>query len=142
VKTLLRRAFARVHVLAYRITGGRLGGSWGKAGILLLTTRGRKTSKERTTPVLYLEDSGRYVVVGTNDGAKRHPLWYLNLATDGRARVQMGGRWLEVTGRTASGPERAELWPRLVAIYRNYERDQARTERELPVVLLEQKEAP
>jgi deazaflavin-dependent oxidoreductase (nitroreductase family) len=142
VKNLLRRAFARVHVFVYQLTGGRLGGKWGKAGILLLTTRGRKTGKERTTPVLYLEDSGRYAVVATNDGAERHPSWYLNLATDGRAHVQMGGRSLEATARTASGAERAELWPRLVAVYRNYERDQARTERELPVVVLEPKEAP
>jgi deazaflavin-dependent oxidoreductase (nitroreductase family) len=105
--------------------------------VLLLTTRGRHTGKQRTTPVLGLEDEGRYVVVATNNGAARHPSWYLNLVSLPQARVQAGNKEFQATATTASTEERDRLWPRLVSIYKNYERDQRRTSRELPVVLLD-----
>jgi proline iminopeptidase len=137
LKTVLRKAFAQVHVLVYRMTAGRLVDRWGKAKILLLTTEGRKTGRERTTPLLYLEDAGSPVVVATNDGAARHPSWYLNIAAQPDVKVQVRGESFVALARTATDAERAALWPRLVAIYPNYERDQTRTERRLPVVILE-----
>ena len=137
MRGILTRAFVRTHVAVYRLTGGRLGGSWGKAPILLLTTTGRRSGKPQTTPLLYLDDDGRFVVVGTNDGAPEHPSWYRNLEKDPNAQVQSRGRKFAVRARTASGEEREGLWRRLVEIYPNYERDQQRTKRELPVVILE-----
>jgi F420H(2)-dependent quinone reductase len=137
VRGILTRAFVRTHVAVYRLTGGRLGGSWGKAPILLLTTTGRQSRKPRTTPLLYLADDGRFVVVGTNDGAPEHPSWYRNLEKAPNAQVQTRSQKYGVSARTASGEERESLWPRLVEIYPNYERDQQRTKRELPVVILE-----
>jgi proline iminopeptidase len=137
LKAVLRKAVARVHVLVYRMTAGRLVDRWGKARILLLTTKGRRTGKERTTPLLYLEDAGSLVVVATNDGAARHPSWYLNIAAQPEVKVQVRGDSFVGLARTAPDAERAVLWPRLVAIYPNYERDQARTKRRLPVVILE-----
>jgi deazaflavin-dependent oxidoreductase (nitroreductase family) len=123
--------------MVYRLTGGRIGGKWGKAGVLLLTTRGRTTDQERTTPLLYLEDGRSFVVVATNDGSPRHPAWYLNLEAQPRTHIQVLDKRFEVTSRTAGSEERTSLWPRLVAIYANYERDQKRAARELPVVILE-----
>jgi deazaflavin-dependent oxidoreductase (nitroreductase family) len=130
------RAIVRIHVLVYRLTRGRVGGSWSGAPILLLTTTGRRSGKTKTTPLLYLEDEGNLVVVATNDGAPRHPSWYLNLETNRRARTQIRGSSFEVEARTVEGEERAELWPRLAEMYANYERDQRRAGRELPVVAL------
>jgi deazaflavin-dependent oxidoreductase (nitroreductase family) len=119
------------------LTGGRLGGSWGKAPVLLLTTTGRRTRREYTTPLLYLDCGDRLAVVATNNGAPHHPAWYRNLLAHSGAMVRLKDRSLAVEARTASVEERAELWPRLVAIYPNYERDQRRIQRELPVVVLE-----
>jgi deazaflavin-dependent oxidoreductase (nitroreductase family) len=134
---MLTRALVRAHIFAYRLTRGRLGGSWGKAPILLLTTTGRRSRKPRTTPLLYLEDDGRFVVVATNDGAPEHPWWYRNLERYPTADVQIGDSKFRVKPRTATDDERESLWPRLVEIYPNYERDQRRTDRELPVVIFE-----
>jgi deazaflavin-dependent oxidoreductase (nitroreductase family) len=128
---------AERNVRVYRLGGGRLGSAWGKAPILLLTTSGRRTGGKRTTPVLYLDLSGSFAVVATNNGAPRHPAWYLNLQAEPHAQVQVKSESIPVLARTASGEERAALWPRLVAMYPNYESDQQRTERELPVVILE-----
>ena len=137
MRGILTRAFVRSHIAVYRLTGGRLGGSWGKAPVLLLTTKGRRSGQPRTTPLRYLADGARFVVVGTNDGAPEHPSWYKNLAKDPSALVQTGSRKFAVSARTASGDECESLWLRLVEIYPNYERDQQRTARELPVVVLE-----
>jgi deazaflavin-dependent oxidoreductase (nitroreductase family) len=139
VRGIFARVFVRTHVLTYRLTGGRIGGSWGRAPILLLTTTGRRTGTLRTTPLLYLDDDGSSVVVATNDGAPVHPAWYLNLEAHPRAGVQAREQTFEVSARTVAGEERAGLWPRLVEIYANYERDQRRAGRELPVVVLERR---
>ena len=133
------KAFVRAHVLAYKMTGGRIGGAWGQAPIGLLTTTGRRSGKRRTTPVLYLGHEGSFVVVATNDGAARHPGWYLNLRAHPLAELETGSERISASARVASEEERETLWPRLVAVYPNYERDQRRTEREFPVVILERR---
>lgn len=133
---MLRRLFARFHTSVYRLTGGRLGGRWGKAPVLLLTTTGRRTGTPRTTPLLYLPDGEAFVVVATNDGAPEHPNWYVNLRKEPEATVQAGPDRIEVRAEDADDEARERLWPRLVAIYASYERDQRRTERVLPVVVL------
>lgn len=137
MRGIFTRAFVRTHIAVYRLTGGRLGGSWGNARVLLLTTTGRRSGKPRTTPLLYLEDNGRFVVVATNDGASEHPSWYRNLQKDPRAEVQVRNQKFAVTALTVAGEERTTLWQRMVDMYPNYARDQQRTERELPVVILE-----
>lgn len=131
------KALVLGHVLAYRATGGLIGGSWGRMPILLLTTTGRRTGERRTVPVQYLRDGESFVVVATNDGAERHPAWYLNLMADPRGSAEVGRERRDITARVAAGDERAALWRRLAEMYPNYERDQGRTQRELPVVILE-----
>jgi len=136
VGRLLFRAFVKVHVAVYRASGGRLGGRLGKGvPVLLLTTTGRKTGKRRTTPLLYVEEGDGYVVVASVGGAPSHPAWYLNLRSN-PAAMQVGGRKLAVTAETAGLEERARLWLRLRQMWPQYDDYQAKTRREIPVVIL------
>ena len=137
----MRRAFlivvSRIHVALFRLTRGRIGARIGKGlPVLLLTTTGRKSGKRRTTPLLYVEDAGRYVVVASVGGAPKHPAWYLNLQTDPTATVEVGGRRLTARAETAGPEERARLWRALTAMYPTYDAYQAKTTREIPVVVL------
>ena len=137
VRRLLFRGFVKVHVALYRASGGRLGGRLGKgAPVLLLTTIGRKTGRLRTIPLLYVEEGDRYVVVASAGGARSHPAWYLNLRSNKAATIQVGGRKLAVTAETAGLEERARLWPRLTQMWPQYDDYQAKTRREIPVVIL------
>lgn len=133
----LLTALSRAHVALYRASGGRLGGRIPSgAPVLLLTTTGRKSGKQRTTPLLNLEDGGRYVVIASVGGASKHPVWYLNLLANPVATIEVGGRELAVTARRAEPEERARLWPLAVQMYAGYDDYQARTTREIPVVIL------
>jgi deazaflavin-dependent oxidoreductase (nitroreductase family) len=130
------RAASRVNVRLYRWSHGRLGGRIGKAPILLLTTRGRRSGAPSTTPLLYLADGSELVVVASYGGHPRHPAWYLNLAAHPQVGVQIGGERFRAAARTATPEERARLWPRLVEMYGPYDSYQAKTSREIPVVVL------
>ena len=133
----LFRAGTPAHVAVYRLTGGRLLGSLGRrAPILLLTTGGRKTGKERTNPLVYGEDDGRYVVVASAGGASTHPAWYLNLASNPAATIEVKGRRLAVTAQTASPGEKARLWPKMTAAWPGYDAYQRKTRRDIPLVIL------
>ena len=137
----MRRLFlvvvSRIHVALFRLTRGLVGSRMGKSmPVLLLTTTGRKSGKRRTTPLLYIEDAGRYVVVASVGGAPKHPAWYLNLQADPSATLEVRGRTLAVRAETAGPEERARLWRALTAMYPTYDTYQARTAREVPVVVL------
>jgi deazaflavin-dependent oxidoreductase (nitroreductase family) len=137
VNRRLLTALSRAHVVLYRASRGRLGGRISRgAPVLLLTTTGRKSGRERTTPLLYLEDARRYVVIASVGGAPKHPAWYLNLLANRAARIEVGSRNLPVTADTASPEERTRLWPLAVQLYPGYDDYQARTTREIPVVIL------
>jgi deazaflavin-dependent oxidoreductase (nitroreductase family) len=99
------------------------------------STTGRRSRRERTVPVLYLEDGGRFVIVASLAGAPRHPAWFLNLKANPRVRLQVRSRRFAATARRASVEEKAQLWPRLVAMYPAYEGYQNRTARDIPVVI-------
>jgi deazaflavin-dependent oxidoreductase (nitroreductase family) len=126
----------KLHTFVYRVTGGRLGGRMVGAPVLLLTTTGRKTGKQRTSPLLYLEDGEDLVIVASNGGAPRHPTWWLNLRADPEASVEIGNRKLRVRAEEASPEEKERLWTRLVAMYGPYESYRRRTDRDIPVVIL------
>ena len=105
--------------------------------MLLLVTTGRKTGLKWTTPLLYLQDGDRYVIVASNGGAAKHPVWWLNLQADPEATVEVVGRKVHVRATEAQGEEKARLWEELVRMYPNYEDYQKRTDSEIPVILLE-----
>jgi deazaflavin-dependent oxidoreductase (nitroreductase family) len=126
-----------LHTALYRLTGGRIGGRLYGAPVLLLTTRGRKTGKTRTTPLLYLEDGDRLVVVASKGGAPRHPAWFLNLTADPEVTVERGRERLPMRAHEADEEERARYWPQVVAMYPGYAGYQEKTSRRIPLVVLE-----
>ena len=140
----LIRLFSRANVWIYRATSGKVGGKlrmgagfpWGLP-LMLLTTTGRKSGASRTAPLLYIEEGERVVCVASQGGTDKNPLWYLNLVANPECEVQIGARSRKMRARTATPEERAALWPRLVAHYADYASYQARTERVIPVVLLD-----
>ena len=130
------KLFSRIHVFLYRASGGRIGGRFKAAPVLLLTTTGRKSGKRRTTPLLYGKDADRYVIVASVGGAPKHPAWYLNLRDDAHATIQVGSRTFAVRAETAGPDERARLWTVMTRIYASYDDYQAKTSREIPLVIL------
>jgi deazaflavin-dependent oxidoreductase (nitroreductase family) len=138
------KAMAAVNVAVYKLTRGRIGGTWRLGAgwkdpvpICLVEHRGRRTGRLRTTPLVYLRDGDRVVVVASQAGRPQHPLWFRNMEADPDVTVQVRGARLPMRARTASGSERAELWPRLVDLYSDYDSYQSWTAREIPVVILE-----
>ena len=112
-------------------------GGWIGVPILLLTTKGRKSGRSRTQPLLYLATDTGYALVASYGGSDRHPDWYLNLESDPEGEVQVGPVRKRMRARTVSAERRAELWPRLLAVYPDYANYQKRTQREIPVVELQ-----
>jgi deazaflavin-dependent oxidoreductase (nitroreductase family) len=127
----------KLHTSLYRATGGLIGGKLPGLPVLLLTTVGRKSGESRTSPLPYLQDDDRYVIVGSNNGGPRDPHWWLNLRTQPAASVQVMRERFAIQARLAVGPERERLWPLLVEFNPPFAQYQAKTEREIPVVVLE-----
>lgn len=125
-----------IHRFLYSTTNGRIGGKLGRVPTLLLTTKGRKSGRSRTTPLLYIKDDNNYVVVASNGGDDRHPSWSLNLRDNPQANVQVRKRRLTVEAKKADPEEKARLWPQLTRVYPGYDEYQHRTKREIPVVIL------
>jgi deazaflavin-dependent oxidoreductase (nitroreductase family) len=133
------RLFGPEHVRVYRETRGERGFHWRGGTVLLLTTRGRRTGDARTIPLLFREDGERFVIVASKGGAPEHPRWYENLVADPEASVQVRAEELPVRARTVAGDERARLWRRMAEVWPDYEAYQERTDREIPVVVLERR---
>ena len=133
----LIRLFSLIHRVVYRLSGGRVGSQIVGAPVLLLTSKGRKSDKTRTTPLLYLDEGRNWIVAGSNAGDDRHPAWWFNLKAQPEATVQIGDTVMRVRAREASEEEKNLLWPRFVDMYADYEVYQQRTTRKIPVVILE-----
>ena len=128
---------SRLNTWAYRMTGGRVGGTFLRgAPVMLLTVIGRKSGRRLTVPLLYLRDGDQVVTVASKGGMDHHPLWYLNLVANPDVDVQINKDVRPMRARTANDDERALYWSKLVAMYRDYDDYQARTERKIPVVVL------
>ena len=130
-------AISRVHRWFYQRLGGRLVARSGPSQMLLLTTTGRKSGKERVTPLLYIEDGANFVVVASNGGTERVPAWWLNLQARSEGHVQAGREHHDVVAREATSDETARLWTKLRQAYEFFDDYQARTARTIPVVILE-----
>lgn len=121
-----------------RLTRGRVSSVAFAAPSLTLISTGAKSGLPRETPLLYLPDGARVVLVASNGGQPHNPAWYYNLKAHPAARVLIGGRELRVSAREASAAEREELWPRAVALYAGYDTYQGRAGgRTIPVMILE-----
>ncbi|GAA1968330.1 nitroreductase family deazaflavin-dependent oxidoreductase [Amycolatopsis minnesotensis] len=130
--------FGDEHVRRYEETNGEVGHDWEKgAPILVLTTKGRKTGQDRKFALIYQEVDGDHVIVASKGGAPAHPGWYLNLQEDPEVKVQVKADKFTARARTASGDERAKLWEKMAAVWPDYDDYQKKTDREIPVVVLE-----
>jgi proline iminopeptidase len=135
----------RSHVRRYLESDGADGHMWdssvaggsGPVPTLLLTTRGRKSGEPRLLPLIYGKADGGYVIIASKGGAPSHPAWYLNLAAHPEVDVQVAADRFKATARVATGEERSALWSQMVELYPPYTAYQERTEREIPVVVLE-----
>jgi deazaflavin-dependent oxidoreductase (nitroreductase family) len=134
----LQRAATSFHRHVFDLSKGRLAGKAFGMPVVKLTTIGRKSGQPRdtmlTTPV---HDEGRIVLVASDGGAPHDPAWYLNLRQNPKVTVTLAGRARSLVARTASEEEKAVLWPQIVAAYQGYAGYQTKTDRNIPVVVLE-----
>jgi deazaflavin-dependent oxidoreductase (nitroreductase family) len=133
----LRQAI-RLHTVIYRASFGAVGHRFrGGPPMLLLDHVGARTDVKRTTPLVYLRDGPNVVLIASKGGYPRHPAWFHNLQAHPDTTVQVGSLQLPVRARVAGPEERARLWPKAVEVYQGYAAYQERTDREIPIVILE-----
>ena len=124
------------HVRAYRESGGEVGYIWNGVPTLLLTATGRRTGRKITSPLIFARDGDDYLIVASMGGAPKHPAWYLNLQANPEAEIQVKADQLAVVAHTASAEEKPRLWKIVTEVWPNYDTYQARTDRNIPVVVL------
>jgi deazaflavin-dependent oxidoreductase (nitroreductase family) len=133
--------FGPEHVRRYQETDGEVGHDWQDTIVLLLTTTGRKSGEERTTPLIYQPvGDDAYAIVASKGGADAPPAWYLNLEAEPKVGVQVKGDRFTANARTATPEEKPELWDKMTATWPAYDDYQTKTDREIPVVVLERAE--
>jgi deazaflavin-dependent oxidoreductase (nitroreductase family) len=127
---------SRINTLLYKASGGKIGGTFLQgAPVALLTTTGRKTGQPRVSPVLYLREGDRVILVASHGGREKNPLWYLNLKANPKVSVQIKKEVFELNARDANDAERAEYWPKLVEMYPSFDDYQSWTDRTIPIVV-------
>jgi deazaflavin-dependent oxidoreductase (nitroreductase family) len=132
------KAITDFHKLVFRASNGKLLNRGSGMPVLMLTTTGRKSGEPRSTMLTSpLQDGDAIVLVASNNGNEHHPAWLLNLRDNPKVEVTMSGRTTPMTARVADPEEKAELWPRIIADHANYAGYQKKTERDIPVVVLE-----
>jgi F420H(2)-dependent quinone reductase len=128
------------HAWIYRASNGLIGHRIpGLPTMLLLDHVGAKSGVRRTSPLLYVEDGDDVVIVASKGGYPKHPAWFHNLRANPDTTVQLGRERRSVRARVATPAERERLWPKVVAAYRDYDRYQQRTDRQIPLVVLERR---
>ena len=136
-KDLVFRGVNAFHPTLLRLTGGRVGRSLVGMPVVVLETVGRKSGERRSVPLTApVVDGDTVVLVASYGGDSRHPAWYWNLTANPDVAITMNGARREMTARTATAEEKAELWPRITRAYKGYAGYQKRTDRDIPVVLL------
>ena len=131
--------FWRFHPRLYRWSGGRIGGKMANLPVLLLETVGRKSGERRCNALTYMPKGRDFVVIASVLGEPRHPAWYLNLCADPKIAVQVGSQRSAVVARDAEGEERESIWDELIALSPDYAQYRSRTDRVIPVVVLERR---
>ncbi|KAF4407611.1 MULTISPECIES: nitroreductase family deazaflavin-dependent oxidoreductase [Streptomyces] len=134
--------WVRDQVELYESSGGTEGTTMRGMPVIVLTTRGAKSGKIRKTPLMRVEHDGDYAVVASQGGAPRHPVWYHNLVADPRVELQDGPERRDMTAREVTGDEKKVWWERAVAAFPDYADYQRKTDREIPVFVLEPAATP
>ncbi len=126
------------HAAVYRATSGLVGHRFpGAPPMLLLDHVGAKTATRRTSPLVYIRDGANVILVASKGGYPKNPGWFFNLKANPDTEVQIGSQRTLVRARVADPAERKRLWPKVVKVYGGYEDYQRRTDREIPLVILE-----
>jgi deazaflavin-dependent oxidoreductase (nitroreductase family) len=133
---IMLKLFMGLHVLLYRLSGGRLGGKMGGNQVVILNTQGRKSGKIHSNPVVGFEREGGYLVIASNGGGARHPAWYFNLKANPLFELQVMDKVLRVRAEELSGEKRAALWQTVLKAAPNFGKYEQATTREIPLVLL------
>jgi deazaflavin-dependent oxidoreductase (nitroreductase family) len=127
---------SRANTWLYKKTDGKIGGKFLKgAPVALLTTTGRKSGEPRVSPLLYLREGDRVILVASQGGAATNPMWYLNLKANPKVSVQIKDETLHLTARDATEAERTAYWPKLTEMYSSFDDYQSWTDRVIPVVI-------
>ena len=129
--------WVRDQVAAYESSGGTEGTTMRGLPVVILTTRGARSGKVRKTPLMRVEHDGRYAVVASAAGAPQHPVWYHNVVADPHVELQDGAVRRDMVAREVTGAEKTEWWDRAVAAFPDYADYQVRTDRQIPVIVLQ-----
>ena len=129
--------FGKEHTQKYKETDGEVGHDWQGTQTLLLTTKGRKSGEPRELPLIYGKAGDDYLIVASKGGADTPPAWYLNLEADPHAEVQVRGDRFQAKARVATPEEKAEMWKTMTAEWPAYDDYQKKTDREIPIIVLE-----
>lgn len=129
--------FGDEHVRRYIETDGAEGHEWQNTTVLLLTTVGRRSGQRRTSPLIYQKHGDNHLIVASKGGSDQPPAWYLNLQANPEVEVQVLGDRFTAWARTATPEQKAGLWPIMTAIWPAYDEYQAKTDRDIPVVILQ-----
>ncbi len=138
LKDIIAKSGTGVHEAVFKASKGRIGGRVGGMPVVMLTTTGRKSGKPRTTMLTSpLQVGEQVMVIASYGGDDRHPTWFLNLRDDPDVEVTMSGSTKPMRARVATADEKAEMWPKITSKYKGYAGYQRKTERDIPVVVLE-----
>jgi deazaflavin-dependent oxidoreductase (nitroreductase family) len=129
--------FGQKHVDRYEATDGEEGYDWQGTQTLILTTKGRKSGQERKAPLIYGRHGDDLLIVASKGGSPQPPAWYVNLKADPEVEVQVKGDKFAARAREATPEEQTELWPIMTAEWPDYDNYQTKTDRRIPVVILE-----
>ena len=138
--SLRRRAFhqiAKLNVVAYRVTGGRVGGSFDRAPVCILHHRGAKSGEPRETPLVFGTDGETVVLIASMGGQPKNPAWYHNLVAHPEVEVERKGERKPMRARQVEGTERERMWELMTGVYPGFDDYQARTRRQIPVMVCE-----
>ena len=131
------KAFTKVNVFVYKLSGGRLMNKLEGMPIVLVTMKGAKSGRTITIPLMYVPHANGFILVASQGGAPKHPAWYHNLVKNPKVEITHDGRTQKLTARRVDEKEKAALWPTCIEYYPPYEQYQKRTERRIPVFLCE-----
>ncbi len=135
-----QNTYDRQLIEEFRANRGKSGGPMEGRPLLLLTTTGAKSGQLRTTPMMYIPDGDRLLVIASNAGAPVHPDWYRNLVAYPEVTVEVGNEIFEAIAIVTEGPERQRLWTRVVELYPFFADHQAKVTRQIPVIVLKRRE--
>ena len=135
-----QRDYNRQLIEEFRANRNKVGGPFEGRPLLLLTTTGAKSGERRTTPMMYIPDGDRLLVIASNAGASTHPDWYRNVVAYPQVTVEVGNETFDATAVVTEGEERQRLWSRIVELYPFFAEHQAKITRQIPVIVLSRRE--